>query len=261
MPIESDPAFLGAVYNVNRLAPFRTVTQFLRKTGGSVSVSKRRLGGGERTSKLNLRMRTGECSYCRGPTLAMLMLEAKLRRDDTGFEELSRRWFAFLAERASQPSHLPSPSSANLPGEYLDCLPHNLIQTDAGFEFIDQEWSILSDVPLVVILLRGFYYLLSCSPEIQKCFGNYQLRRIIDRCVFGASGQAVKNWAWEEFIRIESTVSSEIAGVNDEARLRAEIYLRPRIQSALMGKMKRVLQKAGLTQIKGSNRRTLAVKT
>ncbi len=63
-----------------------------------------------------------------------------------------------------------------LPGNFLDCIPANLIVDDAGkIKFFDAEWVVREDIPMSWVLVRGIVY------AIHNCLSSRVLAGMTDR--------------------------------------------------------------------------------
>jgi GT2 family glycosyltransferase/glycosyltransferase involved in cell wall biosynthesis/SAM-dependent methyltransferase len=67
-------------------------------------------------------------------------------------------WLDFLVSHATDGSESKPILDLKLPGNYIDCVPHNLIEDLSGhLRFFDDEWVYKNDIPLSWVLLRGLY--------------------------------------------------------------------------------------------------------
>jgi len=88
--------------------------------------------------------------------------------------EWARPWVEFLTEHAI--SHGTSPG-AYLPGNFIDCVPFNLIRDkDGRLVYFDDEWRSIEPVPLHWVVVRGLAYALDLCP---KCFRK-PMRELLD---------------------------------------------------------------------------------
>ncbi|MBD1878298.1 glycosyltransferase [Coleofasciculus sp. FACHB-T130] len=91
-----------------------------------------------------------------GTTLIEQIIQA-IRFRASGDEEFLKSciniWYKFLVKEAQRCLG----SKTELPGNYVDCTPWNLIVTPKGaLNYIDREWSYLARLPIKFILFRGF---------------------------------------------------------------------------------------------------------
>jgi hypothetical protein len=69
----------------------------------------------------------------------------------------ARPWLEFL--------HARSDGAGQLPGEYLDCIPTNLVRDSAGqLHYIDAEWRANTPIPLAWVAVRGLIIAIAASP-------------------------------------------------------------------------------------------------
>lgn len=167
-----DGAWLAQRYSPQRLPQFATRTRISRRRDAGVVVSKESLCPGRpAANELSLVQRLGDEPYVRGQLLARDFMDGVAR----GYapRELAqslRPWIDFLGSINSTGEDL---SRRRVPGEYLDCIPTNLVKDDSGrLHPIDLEFAVPGDIPLPWVALRGVVHLAS------KCFGHREVARL-----------------------------------------------------------------------------------
>ena len=104
---------------------------------------------------LRVSQRLGSEAYVRGRIALWSVLRA--RAGEGGLEavvEALSPWFAYLLDHAVQPDPA-SLAGATLPANFVDCVPANLLSSERGWVFIDQEWVADRPVSLAWVLCRG----------------------------------------------------------------------------------------------------------
>lgn len=161
---------LAMTFAVNRVPEFLTVTSFYR-TNAVIHVAKEpALSDLPRNRQfiesLNILNVLTVSIYHPGRQFLWRLLSVRAKKGtlDQVIAEL-RPWIIYLLQCAvTNDSHKPFIIGAYernnlrhwfLPGNYLDCIPFNLIQTCQGLVFIDNEWQANRDVPLGWVITRG----------------------------------------------------------------------------------------------------------
>jgi SAM-dependent methyltransferase len=101
--------------------------------------------------------------FVSGTTLMEEMIRA-IKSKTLGNEEplklCIKIWYDFLVTEADRLSE----SKIDLPGNYIDCTPWNLIlNKDKHINYIDREWSYLERVPIKFVLFRGLLIIYHCT--------------------------------------------------------------------------------------------------
>ncbi len=174
-----DGAWLAWRYSPQRLGKLSTATRFARKRRGGIVVSKEFIEPGtaresERVGfdgEFRVRQRVGDQPYVHGVLLAQHFTDAVAR--GYGARELAKfllPWIDYLAALSHEDG--TRLSARRVSGDYLDCIPTNLVVDDSGkLHPIDLEFAVPGDIPLPWIALRGVVHLAS------KCFGHRALER------------------------------------------------------------------------------------
>lgn len=150
------PDWVACRYNTLRHAAYQCVTTLQLKYGAAevrkdlldpVSASE------HNNDRLEHQVAKSESYVSDSHTMAMEMLRA-LRRQcgaEEEFAELLAQWLAFF-----QPEHGAEGSLNKLRGEFVDCVPDNLVRVAGGpWQYIDQEWRYTQPVPIDWVFFRG----------------------------------------------------------------------------------------------------------
>jgi SAM-dependent methyltransferase len=157
--VEKCPAdWYAHTYAAGRLREYATENVIFQKDG-ALQVSKRNLfNGADAGPSPRIRHVIGTQSYVSG-TLYIVDLQRMMANGDgmDAVTEWARPWLKFLRENANE--------RGQLPGEFIDCIPTNLIcGRDRQFHYIDAEWQATSEIPLVWVAVRGLIISSLVSP-------------------------------------------------------------------------------------------------
>jgi SAM-dependent methyltransferase len=97
-----------------------------------------------------------DSAYIHGKLLLRNIHLAIVREEDfAGVIACFRPWLSYLYAHETPGED----GQRMLPGNFIDCIPPNLIVTDTGnIEFIDAEWTSTGDIPMSWVLIRGVMY-------------------------------------------------------------------------------------------------------
>src|SRR5664280_1685700 len=169
--LERDESELAVAFSVMRCPEFTTQTRFVR-CGTGIRVFKDRLGKPDAPLDSISRILCGNmvlshslprAEYRRGRQVLWSLLEARARQGDleTVVEALCP-WVKFLLRRADVRGSalLPDVNSArlsayDLPGDFVDCTPFNLLRCGSELVAIDMEWQNVCEIPLGWVITRG----------------------------------------------------------------------------------------------------------
>lgn len=177
----SPPAWLAVHYSsTTRHASLCLETLFQSGSDGCITVHRRRLHA-KQPHPLDTAWRQDVQAV--GPYYSGRLLSTELMRliaRQASAQEIAaalRPWVWFLLEHATWPAngggtnvrHLPM-MDAQLPGEFADCTPFNLVQDDSGqLQLFDQEWVHSTPIPICWVLFRGFFHLqYHAFPKVQN---------------------------------------------------------------------------------------------
>jgi hypothetical protein len=162
----SSPGWAAAAYSLHRKPCFQTSTH-LRHTDGHFLVEKVPLFQStvQEDPAPRVTQSVGIAAYVRGEKLSIFMLRAlryQSARTERHAADLMKEWLAFLRSNATNSDES---LNATLPGNFIDCTPFNLMRNETGLHYVDQEWSLASEVTLEWVLFRGLYwfYLTYCD--------------------------------------------------------------------------------------------------
>ncbi len=144
-------------YNVTRARVYQTKTT-LALRDDQPTVTKELLWepgsqqGREHSTRVKFSLQT-DAFVPNAQSLALSMVRALRRKEgaEEAFTSLLREWESFLLREGAAPGE-----SGTLRGEFLDCIPDNLLKgPDATWHFIDREWVWQDAVPMDWVLYRG----------------------------------------------------------------------------------------------------------
>src|SRR5260221_613084 len=150
-----DGAWLAYRFSPQRLKQFAIRTRFARNGRGEIAVSKEIVDSVVDRAPVGIdgdfrvEQRIGEQPYVRGRMFANDFIDGVGRgygpRD---LAQFLKPWIDYLAARSTGPA-VQGISSLRVPGEYLDCIPTNLIVDGQGkLHPIDLEFVVAGEVPL-----------------------------------------------------------------------------------------------------------------
>jgi lipopolysaccharide biosynthesis protein/GT2 family glycosyltransferase/SAM-dependent methyltransferase len=223
---ENTPRELATAFSVYRAPEFCAQTRFVPGTTG-IQVLKEPL-----TSKpirpvlisngTTITHRMDASIYRPGRQLLWRLLKARARSGDlNAVVEALRPWMEFLLRHARVPTaSLADTSSGSsklaaykLPGEFLDCTPFNVLETEAGLIAIDLEWQSDREVSLGWVVSRGVLHaLLSGLPSANHLRSNAEVTKSLARQYgMSVSDAEIESWMEQEK-RFQSGVSDVPAG-------------------------------------------------
>ena len=167
--------------NIQRQAPFRTVTTLLLQEGTPV-VRKELLQPEELDRSCRDLHRIEACATFIPDSISLSMKLLQAFRDNSARDATLRKflgaWLEFLRQAETRRDYVPP--------EYLDCIPDNLLlDSDGELHYIDAEWHWHEDVPIGWVFLRGMLSLwLSYRTWIEKAWFQepYTVAEYFRRC-------------------------------------------------------------------------------
>jgi len=148
---------LVSVYSTDRCPEFRKQTVLSATDGGTIQVQRSRLApvGEQGRAAPDLRQELKEEDFIDGvPYLRGLMSLARRTVDPAvAIPEWSRPWIELLEKAATR-----TEAGCILPGDYVDCIPGNLILTADGPRYFDREWVVEDGLELPYVAFRGLYW-------------------------------------------------------------------------------------------------------
>lgn len=155
-----DTGWLAKTYSRSPRRPeFLVETTIETDTDGNISVRKHPFAAAEKrpkTSHPTFRHVPADSDYVHGQLLLRDIHVAVAREGNLeGIVASFQPWLSYLYAH-----ELPEKDGKRmLPGNFVDCIPANLVITDTGgIEFIDAEWASECDIPMSWVLIRGIIY-------------------------------------------------------------------------------------------------------
>ena len=165
---------LALSYSVGRRPEFCTETR-IEKQSGQLVVNKLPLFPDlEHKANIDgyaLHQNLEQTQYIKGPLLLWPLTE--LRAKGGGVDELVsalQPWFSFLMHKAVYKSSGEQNRLADywVEGLYQDCTPFNLIQSEQGLVYIDQEWQPQTEISLGWVVVRGIVHSILTAPGYEE---------------------------------------------------------------------------------------------
>ncbi|HEX5353521.1 MAG TPA: glycosyltransferase [Rhodanobacteraceae bacterium] len=153
-PALVEPALLAQKYTDIRRPGLNVVTSFI-EDGQGINVVKTPIGTSPQPSMAVEHVFTSE-RYQAGRNLHTLLKRAAIAGRGEDVRALLRRWAGILQEAAD--------TDGELPGEWMDAIPSNLIvHEDGSASLIDREWRMPHPVAVSLPFYRGLQLLLADS--------------------------------------------------------------------------------------------------
>lgn len=219
------PDWLAVSYSTDRRSRFWTET-VIREEERGLQVRKRRLRDlyPEVGSEVPFYHRPDNSRYVQGE-LWVAGLWRMLVAGDASVAELGvwlRPWLELLRAHAVAGGN-PAGLDFQLPGEFIDCTPFNLIHAeDDALVYIDSEWAAAGLIPASWVVVRGLLYSLYGYP-VPAGHGSREAGEFVAD-LLAAAGLALSPSAWEQVCQLENAFQSFC---NERSRLfRFEDFLR-----------------------------------
>ena len=213
-------------YSTTRFAEFCKETIFSNKDK-EVSVSYRRLGKVNSTSADNKTsanlMVEFVCSdtdkYVLGKPLSQEFVDI-VTKDGWTFEQVGQfvsRYISILYDfiKADGFTVDAASTSAMLPGQYIDCMPQNIMVDAQGkHTFIDKEWQLTSHVEVNHLVFRSLVFLCDAIMRFGRPAAGENLTtfRFIEMS-FKAAGLKVELLDFERYEAIEAKIQLSVSGI------------------------------------------------
>ena len=192
------------VYSSNRHRAFQCETR-LSRTPGGLRVEKVPLYEDSRPETAKFKWSPTASPFRSGIVYSSL-LEAILLRPGWNHDEViawARPYFELLLSRAVEDG---------LPGDQLDCGPHNLsLRADGKLEDFDLEWICLHDLPLGYVFFRSIIHCLTKQTAVAPGTSDAGLLNVV-RAVMTAFALKADDEAIVGFLQIESELQSFVSG-------------------------------------------------
>ncbi|MEZ5617037.1 MAG: class I SAM-dependent methyltransferase [Rhodocyclaceae bacterium] len=163
--------WLAKMYNrSNRRPCYQLETTILRDEAMTLTVQKRRLFPAAPAPQNEwLKHVAADCTYHSGSLMLGTIHRAMARQ--AGIDELAAcfaPWLRYLTMH----SRAGADGAAHLPGNFVDCIPANLVQSPNGeLIYIDAEWEAEETIPLAWVVSRGILNSLSGCLENEALKG------------------------------------------------------------------------------------------
>lgn len=154
-------AWMAKMFSRGHRRPCYQIESSIEQTNdGTLIVRKSRVfPDAAGNASLWLRHAVSDSDYLPGKLCIARVHRAMAR--EAGMDELAAcfaPWLNFLLSRTTTDSS----GDYWLPGNFVDCIPANMIETNAGeLHYFDAEWSSETPIPLSWIVIRGVIYSLS----------------------------------------------------------------------------------------------------
>lgn len=160
--------WLLKIYNLGRKPAYCVESTFLSQSNSLCSVQKKPLFPEQKACSSFVSHTFLKEPYIAGrhmgDAIAKGLLDSSWHR--SYLNEL-KSWVNYLRQyelkQESTPAenswHLPSEvDSGRLPGNLIDCIPRNLIDDGTQWQYIDQEWTIQTPIPIIWVVFRGILF-------------------------------------------------------------------------------------------------------
>lgn len=191
--------WLARIYSTGRRREYATGSVIFAHQG-ELKVAKQRVFPTPLAAS-RFEHRTGVEAYVEGE-LHVIALQ-RVIANGGGFPEIAawaRPWLDFLRAGADDKDLLP--------GEYVDCIPTNLVRDQVGqLHYIDTEWRAETRIPFAWIAVRGLIISISASPP-PHAIGKMSYRQFAT-LVLEQAGIALteQDWRtvseWEDALRVQ----------------------------------------------------------
>jgi 2-polyprenyl-3-methyl-5-hydroxy-6-metoxy-1,4-benzoquinol methylase len=217
-------------YSTTRLAEFCKETIFSSHDAKFVSVNYRKLGKanamakGQSSSRMPIQFVCPEADqYVLGNPLSQEFIQI-VTNDGWTFEQVGQfvnRYLATLVTLTKADgfqTDLASPSAV-VPGQYIDCMPQNIIVDAQGnHTFIDKEWHLASPVETNHLVFRSLLFLCDAITRFGRPVTgeNLTVFQFIEKA-YVAAGLNVQHSDFDRFEALESKLQLAISGMDNQA--------------------------------------------
>jgi glycosyltransferase involved in cell wall biosynthesis/SAM-dependent methyltransferase len=220
-----DAGVLAYHYSTDRRQEFCKETVFKSDATGKVCIKYNRLAkidNGQSNNPLLKFVCPDLDSYSIGNPLSLELIQI-VTRDGWSIDEVAlfiKRYLSVLGNICHEKDlkiNFDSPY-AELPGEYFDAVPQNIIiGKDGSISFIDKEWQIACPIEVGHLLFRSLLLLLNSitrfgRPVSQVAMTRYQF---ID-CVLAAADLKVQEDDYISYIKLEANIQEVVTGCASE---------------------------------------------
>lgn len=209
-------------YSVDRIPAYCKETVFTRSDGGDIRVGYRRLdtrnGNADEANGLIRFVFPDADKYVVGRPLSLEFIGI-VTNDGWTFDQLARfvRRYLLIVGTFFSPANMQASMAspyAELPGEFFDVVPQNIIICEDGnASLIDKEWQLTSPIEVAHLLFRSLLLLINSItrfglPASQAVMTRYQF---IDG-VFAAAGLRVQERDYIRYISLEANIQQSVTG-------------------------------------------------
>ncbi|HMS27513.1 MAG TPA: methyltransferase [Burkholderiaceae bacterium] len=222
-------------YSTTRLADFCKETIFSSQDAQTVSVEYRRL------KKLGATFHHSATThspiqfisqpvdqYVLGTPLSQEFIQI-VTKDGWTFEQVGQFIKHYLAvlktfENSGLNSDQTSPNPNVLPGQYIDCIPQNIIIDTKGIPtFIDKEWQLASPVEVNHLVFRSILMMCSAITRFGRPAGgeNLTVYQLIEMA-FKAAGLSCQSADMDRFESLEAEIQMAVSGIATKANFQLQ---------------------------------------
>lgn len=176
-----DKSWLAAAYATDRHPTYATQTLFVQHDRGSIKVIKERIFCCKRTSldgTISIsHLPNSSSKYFQGQLLLAEFQQLMATEGDVS--GIMQSWLDFLWTNSDAPGN----PKAKVPGEFLDCIPHNIVRDIQGrYHFFDAEWVSEEPIPLAWVVVRGTIFCI-CASIVPDRYKNMCIRDITQHLI------------------------------------------------------------------------------
>lgn len=142
-------------YTVNRKKEYNTITEFVKQSDDNIIVRKKNITYSDQED-CNFILELGDSVYYRGENLDIQILKAIEADNFDQFIFYTKLWLDFIISNGIKKCNNENIYNSTLLPYYIDCLPKNLMITDNGLKYIDQEWALKNDFVFFSLILKHF---------------------------------------------------------------------------------------------------------
>lgn len=177
----SKEGWLAKTYSrSHRLPEFQVATTIEPDINGNLMARKHPLAAvteQQNIAHTSFRHVPTDCAYIHG-RLLLRDIQLTIVREES-LEVIAtcfKPWLSYLCAHETPEKN----GKRMLPGNFIDCIPANLIATDAGsIKFFDAEWLSKDDIPMSWVLIRGIIYsVIGCLSS--RVLADITYRQLID---------------------------------------------------------------------------------
>ncbi|MGA8028434.1 MAG: class I SAM-dependent methyltransferase [Bryobacteraceae bacterium] len=207
------------IYSSSRWPAFQRQT-LIRKHQGELCVERTALSHGPQPSSVKFKWIPQHSPFKYGRVYSTLCEQIFLKAGWTldQVAAWARPYYDFLVSQAI--GETPGGEDLLLPGDCLDCCPHNLVlQQDGTLARFDFEWVAMDPLPLKYVFFRALLYCFNRLTAVAPASHDPGLLNIVGS-VMSALGLTVEDHRFTEFLEREAEFQSFVTGKSVPARLK-----------------------------------------